>query len=330
VSRPSQADGRGEAEDPSGRTMAPPSLTPFAALAINAALAVIGVKLLAWHLTGSVGLFSDALESVANLAGAIMALAMLRLASRPPDDEHAYGHTKAEYFSSGFEGALIFAAGVAILWAAIPRFWAPQPLESIGVGLVLAAIAAVMNAGVAVVLLRAGRRYGSITLEAGGHHLLTDVWTSVGVIVGVGLVGVTDWLWLDPLLAVGVAVHIAFMGVRLLRRSTLGLLDTALPEGQLRRIEEALAAFEARGIEFHALRTRRAGRRSFISLHVLVPGEWTVQRGHDLAEEVEDRLMAIVPGSNVFTHLEPVEDPASFRDTRIAPIDPAPLTPPEP
>lgn len=315
--------------DPEGRA-APPRLTGFASLAVGAAVVVIALKLAAWWLTGSVGLLSDAAESVANLAGASMALAMLWLASRPPDDEHAYGHTKAEYFSSGFEGALILIAGGGIVWAAVPRLIAPQPVEDVGLGLVLAAIATVLNAGVAWLLLRAGRRHGSITLEAGGHHLFTDVWTSVGVIAGVGLVGVTGWLHLDALLALGVAAHILYMGAQLVRRSALGLLDTALPGEQRERIDEVLARFQSRGIEFHAVRTRRAGQRSFVSLHVLVPGEWSVQRGHDLADEVEAALRAVLPGSHVFTHLEPVEDPISFEDTSISPLDPSHLGPPTP
>lgn len=329
--RPGSAPEAPEPDDPGEPSEeAPPPLTPFAVLALLAAVAVISLKLLAWHFTDSVGLLSDAMESVANLVGAVMALAMLRLASRPPDDEHAYGHTKAEYFSSGFEGALIFIAGGSILWAAVPRFFSPRPVEEVGLGLALAAAAAVLNAGVGLVLLRAGRRYGSITLEAGGRHLLTDVWTSAAVIAGVGLVGATGWLRLDPLLAVGVALHILFTAVRLIQRSALGLLDTALPGEQRRRIEEVLARFEERGIQFHALRTRRAGRRSFVSVHVLVPGDWSVQRGHDLAEEVEEALREVLPASNVFTHLEPVEDPASFRDTGIAPIRPSSLGPPQP
>ncbi len=297
-----------------------PTLTRLAGLAALVAAVVIGLKLLAWHLTGSVGLFSDALESVANLAGALMAWAMLWWAAQPPDDEHAFGHNKAEYFSSGFEGALILAAAAGIAVAAIPRLLDPQPVEAVGVGLLVAAAASLLNAGMAWLLLRAGRRHGSITLEAGGQHLLTDLWTSGAVIAGVGLVGLTGWNRLDALLALGVAVHILITGIRLVRRSALGLLDTALPPAARSRIEEVLAPFREEGIEFHAIRTRRAGQRSFISLHVLVPGEWSVQRGHDLAEVIEGRLRDILPGSHVLTHLEPVEDPVSFQDARIPPL----------
>jgi cation diffusion facilitator family transporter len=296
------------------------SLTGFGLLAIATALVVIAIKVAAWRLTGSVGLLSDAVESVANLAGAIMALAMLWLAARPPDDEHAYGHTKAEYFSSGFEGGLIVVAAASIIWVAVPRLFDPQPVTQPTLGLVLATVATVLNVVVARILFRAGERFGSITLEAQGHHLMTDVWTSVGVIGGVAVVALTGWNILDPLVALAVAVHILFVGGDLVRRSAMGLLDTALPEETRARIHAVLAHYEEAGIEFHAIRTRRAGRKSFVSLHVLVPGEWTVKRGHDLAEEVELAIQAAVPGSYVLTHLEPVEDPASFEDARIPSI----------
>jgi cation diffusion facilitator family transporter len=297
----------------------PPSLPRFAAVAVVAAVAVIGLKLAAWWLTGSVGLLSDAVESLANLAGAIVAYLMLVVADRPPDDEHAYGHSKAEYFASGFEGALILIAAVAVGWVAVARLLAPQPLEAVGLGLVVAAVASVINLWVARVLLQAGRAHASITLEASGRHLMTDVWTSVGVIVGVGAVGLTGWGWLDPLIALAVATHILVTGVGLVRRSALGLLDTALTGPELDRVRAVLREYEARGIEFHALRTRRAGRRAFVSVHVLVPGDWTVQRGHDLAEGVEAEIRAVIPGATAFTHLEPVEDPLSLRDQRIQP-----------
>lgn len=296
------------------------SLTGFGLLAIATALVVIAIKVVAWWLTSSVGLLSDAVESVANLAGAIMALAMLWLSARPPDDEHAYGHTKAEYFSSGFEGGLIVVAAASIIWAAVPRLLDPQPVTQPGAGLVLATVATILNVVVARILFRAGERFGSITLEAQGHHLMTDVWTSVGVISAVAVVAVTGWNILDPLAALAVAVHILFVGGDLVRRSALGLLDTALPDEARARIQGVLAHYEEGGIQFHALRSRRAGRKSFVSLHVLVPGEWTVQRGHDLAEEVELAIQAALPGSLVFTHLEPVEDPASFEDSRIPSI----------
>ncbi len=306
--------------------LGPPAGNPtsFAALAAVAAVIVIGLKLGAWWITGSVGLLSDAVESLANLAGALMALAMLWVAARPPDDGHAFGHSKAEYFSSGFEGALILIAGIGILWAAIPRLVDPRPVEAVGVGLLVAGVATLLNVWVARVLLRAGRRFGSITLEAGGQHLKTDVWTSVAVIVGVGLASLTGWQRLDALLAIGVALHIFFTGGSLVRRSALGLLDTALPDEERMHIETLLERYRERGIEFHAIRTRRAGRRGFVSMHVLVPGEWSVQRGHDLAEEIEALVHTELPGVHAFTHLEPIEDPVSFADEGIAPLHPGP------
>lgn len=309
------------------QTGRPLGLTRFAGLAALVAVVVIGLKLLAWQLTGSIGLLSDALESLANLAGALMAWAMLWWASRPPDDEHVFGHSKAEYFSSGFEGALILVAGLGILGASVPRLIAPQPVEAVAAGLAVAALASVLNGGVAWILLRAGRRHGSITLEAGGQHLLADLWTSAAVMAGVALVGITGWNRLDALLAMGVAIHILITGGRLLRRSATGLLDAALPAEDLQAIDGALDDFRRDGIDFHAIRTRRAGQRSFVSLHVLVPGEWTVQRGHDLAEQIEGRLRDTVPGSHVMTHLEPLEDPASFDDARIPPLPPIPRGP---
>jgi len=297
----------------------PSPLPRLAALAIVTAVAVIALKLTAWWLTESVGFLSDALESLANLAGAILAYGMLVVADRPPDADHAYGHSKAEYFASGFEGALILLASLGIAWAAIPRLFAPQPLGLVGPGIALAVVASALNFGVARLLLKGGREYGSITLEASGRHLMTDVWTSALVIVGVGAVALTGLHWLDPVIALLVTVHILGTGVQLVRRSVLGLLDTALPEEDLARIRAVLAGFEAQGIQFHALRTRRAGRRSFLSVHVLVPGEWTVQRGHDLAEEVEEAIRSRMPGATVLTHLEPEEDPLSMRDEGIEP-----------
>jgi cation diffusion facilitator family transporter len=297
----------------------PASLPRFAAVAIATALAVITLKLGAWWLTSSVGLLSDAFESLANLAGAVMAYVMLVVADRPPDDEHAYGHSKAEYFASGFEGALILLAAAGIAWTAIPRLLAPRPLELLVPGMAAAALATALNLGVARMLLRGSRAYGSITLEASGAHLMTDVWTSAGVIVGVSAAGLTGWHWLDPIVALGVAVHILVTGSGLIRRSALGLLDTAISPEELVRVRGVLARYEARGIKFHALRTRRAGRRSFITMHVLVPGEWTVQRGHDLVEEVEGSIRQQMPGATVLTHLEPEEDPLSMTDEGIQP-----------
>ena len=293
------------------------SLVRFAWLAIAAAVATIALKAAAWWLTGSVGLLSDALESFVNLAAAVVTLAMLTVAARPPDEAYAYGYSKAEYFASGLEGTLILVAAVLIGVAAVERLLAPQPLERVGVGLAVSVVASAVNLGAARVLGRAGRHYGSIALEAGAKHLMTDVWTSAGVVVGVGLVALTGWLWLDPVIALAVAAHIVWAGVGIVRRSVVGLLDRALPETERRAIEAALDRFRPQGIEFHALRTRAAAGRSFVSMHVLVPGAWSVQRGHDVVEEIEARVRDAVPTASVFTHIEPLEDPASYQDERL-------------
>ena len=286
-------------------------------LSIAAAVATISLKTLAWLLTGSVGLLSDAAESLVNLVAAVVALAVLRWASRPADEEHAYGHAKAEYFSAGIEGALIFLAAVTIAVAAIDRLVQPQALDDVGIGIAVALVASLINLAVGLKLVRAGREQRSITVEADGRHLLTDVWTSVGVVVGVAAVAITGLERIDPIVALVVAANIILTGSMLLRRSAAGLMDRALPPDQLRAIHDALRPFEARGVRFHALRTRQAGRRAFVSLHVLVPGAWTVQRGHDMAEEIEAALRARVPHATVFTHVEPVEDPRSFDDAAL-------------
>lgn len=292
-------------------------LRGYALLSIAAALATIGLKGAAWWVTGSVGLLSDAMESFVNLAAAAVTLTMLIVAARPPDEEHAYGYSKAEYFASGFEGSLILVAAVAIGIAASERLIAPQPLQAIGLGLAIAVAAAVVNFGVARVLLRAGRHYQSIALEADARHLLTDVWTTAGVAVAVLLVALTGWQRLDPLVALAVAAHILWTGFGLVRRSFLGLMDRALPPADRRAIEAVLERHGAEGVRYHALRTRQAAGRSFVSVHVLVPGAWTVQRGHDLLERIEAEVREAVPGASVFTHLEPREDPASFADVDL-------------
>jgi cation diffusion facilitator family transporter len=294
-----------------------PSLKRYALISIFAALATIALKGGAYVLTGSVGLLSDALESLVNLLAAIVALWALWVAARPADEEHAYGHTKAEYFSSGFEGALVVIAAASILATAVPRLLDPRPVDDVGVGLAISALASAINLGVARLLFGAGRRYHSITLEADAHHLMSDVWTSVGVILGVGAAAATGWEILDPLIAVAVAVNVVWTGIGLLRRSMLGLLDTALPEPERRSIAAVLEAHTNDGVQFHALRTRQAGARRFVSLHVLVPGEWTVQRGHDYLERLEEELRGAVPNTTVFTHLEPIEDPVSWADERL-------------
>jgi cation diffusion facilitator family transporter len=295
-----------------------PPLTPFAWLSITAALGTIGLKAVAYLLTDSVGLLSDALESCVNLVAGCVALVVLSIVARPPDEEHPYGHEKAEYFSGGLEGALIFVAAVSIMVTAVPRLFAPQPLEAVGVGLLLSLAASLVNLGVALVLLRAGRRYESLTLEADARHLLTDVWTSAGVLAGVGLVALTGWQRLDPILALLVAGHILWTGFGLVRRAALGLMDTALPAGERAAVQEVLDGYRPEGIEFHALRTRQAGARRFVSVHVLVPGHWTVQRGHDLLEGLEERIRRALPNVTVFTHLEPLEDPSSWEDVAIS------------
>jgi cation diffusion facilitator family transporter len=290
------------------------SLRRFAWLSIAAAIATIALKAAAYLLTGSVGLLSDALESFVNLAGALMALAMLSLAARPPDANHAYGHGKAEYFSSGVEGGLILIAAISIGVAAIDRLLHPRPLEQLGLGLTISVVASLINFGVSVILMRAAKQYDSITLQANAHHLMTDVWTSAGVLVGVGAVALTGWLWLDPLVALAVAANIVWTGVRIVHASILGLMDTALPAAEQAAIVEVLERHVAEDVKYHALRTRQAGPRRFVSVHVLVPGAWTVERGHDLLERMEAEMRAALPLVSVLTHLEPLEDPAAHND----------------
>ncbi|MFO1406669.1 MAG: cation diffusion facilitator family transporter [Steroidobacteraceae bacterium] len=287
-------------------------LARYAWLSIAAALATMGLKTVAWWLTGSVGLLSDALESLVNLAGALMALAMLSVAARPPDDDHAYGHGKAEYFSAGVEGGLIVIAAASIAFAAVERLLHPRPLEQVGLGLAVSVVASAVNLGVALVLLRAARERHSVTLRANAHHLLTDVWTSAGVLAGVLLVALTGWERLDPLVALAVAANIVWTGWRIMAESVAGLMDASLPAGEIAAIERVLARYAGDGVEFHALRSRRAGARRFVSVHVLVPPEWTVQRGHDLLERVEDDIRTAMPPVTVFTHLEPIGDPRAM------------------
>ena len=287
----------------------------YAVLSIAAAVFTIGLKLGAYYLTGSVGLFSDAAESVVNLVAAVAALWALTLAVRPPDEEHAFGHNKAEYFSSGLESALIIIAAAWIGVTAWGRLMDPQPLENVGLGLSITLCAAALNGVVALVLLRAGRRLRSITLRADAQHLLTDVWTSVGVVLGVVMVQLTGWLVLDPLIGLVVAANIVWTGFRLLRDTAQGLLDRALPPEEQELISGVLSRYENQGIRFHALRTRAAGQRRFVSMHVLVPGRWTVKRGHDLSEKIEGELANALQGNTTFfIHIEPSEDPASFED----------------
>ena len=291
------------------------SLTRFAWLSIGAAIATIILKTTAYLLTGSVGLLSDAIESLVNLAGAITALIMLTIASRPADESHVYGHSKAEYFASMVEGFLILTAAAGIFSAALNRLLNPLPLQGLGVGLVVSASASLINFIVARILMREGKRRNSITLEADAHHLMTDVWTSAGVIGAVALAGVTGWNVLDPLLAILVALNIIWTSFGLLRRSVMGLMDAALPETEQALIEDVMVRYRQRGVTFHALRTRQAAARRFISVHVLVPGDWTVHDAHHLAEDFESDIRSALGGVvTVFTHLEPVEDELSMED----------------
>jgi len=297
-------------------------LSRYALLSLLTALLVLGIKLLAWRLTGSVGLLSDALETLTNVGGAVMALLMLRLAAQPPDNEHEYGHDKAEYFSSGFEGMLIFIAAALIVVEAVPRLLHPQPLAMPALGLAVSAVGGLLNLVAARLLARAGRRHDSVTLTADAHHLMADVWTTAGVIVGVALVAVTGWLWLDAAVAIAVAVQVLWTGLRLIRESAGGLMDVVWPDDERAVLEAVLNEFRAEGstageIDFHAVRTRRSASRRFVSFHVLVPGAWSVKRGHDLVERVEERLAESLPHLTAFTHLEPSDDPASFADESI-------------
>ena len=293
-------------------------LERYAWLSIAAALATITLKTLAWWLTGSVSLLSDALESIVNLAAALLALTMLRVAASPPDENHPYGFSKAEYFAAGIEGALIVLAAAGILASAIPRLVEPQPIQAALLGLALSAAASGINLGVGMLLIRVGRREHSIALEADGHHLMTDVWTSAGVIAGVALVFLTGWLRLDPLVALAVAVHIVWIGLRLMRRSWKGLLDAAISIEDTGEVTRLFTEYSKRyGVSFHALRTRQAGARRFISFHFLVPDAWTVAQAHQLSEEIEARIRSMVPNAAVFTHIEPISDPSSYDDQEL-------------
>jgi cation diffusion facilitator family transporter len=294
-----------------------PRLTRFAWLSIAAAVATIGLKTVAYLLTHSVGLYSDALESVVNLVGAVTALAMLAAAARPPDETHTYGHGKAEYFSSVVEGTLILVAALSIGVAAVERLFAPRPLEQLGVGLAVSAAASVVNLAVALIVRTAGRRHRSITLQANAQHLLTDVWTSAGVVAGVAAVALTGWQRLDPVIALAVAANIVWSGFKLLRRSVDGLMDAALPAHEVSSLRAVLDGYAKDGIQYHALRTREAGARRFVAFHVLVPGDWSVQRGHALCERIEADIRAAVSDVTIFTHLESLDDPASWEDQTL-------------
>jgi cation diffusion facilitator family transporter len=283
-------------------------------LSVAAAVATIVLKTAAWRATGSVGLLSDAMESGVNLVAALGAFWALSLAAKPADRTHHYGHFKAEYFSSGLESVLIVLAALAIIYSAVGRLQAPEPLEQLGLGMALSLVATALNGLVAWVLLRASRHFHSISLRADAHHLFTDVWTSCGVLVGIGVVKLTGLTILDPLIAIAVALNITFTGWNMLRETASGLLDRSLPIDDQERLESLLASHETEGIRFHALRTRVAGSRRFVAFHVLVPGQWTVQEGHDLCEQLEQEIAIALPRSDVLTHLEPIEDPRAWDD----------------
>lgn len=295
----------------------PEDLTRFAWLSIAAALVTIGLKAGAWLLTGSVGLLSDAAESLVNLVAAVVALVALRVALRPPDKKHNYGHSKAEYFAAAVEGLMIFVAAAVILLVSVQRFLDPQPLERVGMGLAVSVVASVVNGSVAWVLLRAGRKHRSITLTADGKHLLTDVWTSVGVVVGVALVWITGWDRLDPVVAFLVGVNILVTGWGLIATSTAGLMDASLPKEDNARIAQILDRWTSEQVQFHAVRTRESGHKRFMEMHLLVPGDWSVKRGHDLAEDITDSLLEAYPDLRVNCHLEPIEDPRSYEDIGV-------------
>jgi cation diffusion facilitator family transporter len=286
-------------------------------VAIAVSLLTISMKTGAWLLTGSVGLLSDAIESVVNLVAALVGLVVILWSTRPPDEDHTYGHEKADYVSAGFEGALILLAAFTIAYAAIDRLLHPAGLTEVGIGLAISLLATLINLGAATLLIRTGRQEQSLTLEADGRHLMTDVWTTLGVVAGIGLVWLTGWQTLDPLIALAVAANIVRIGSSLVRDSMSGLMDKALPVSDLAAVRGVLDRYSDGSVEFHALRTRKSGRRSFISVHVLVPGDWSVQAGHDFAEQVEEDLRAAVGQATIFTHLEPVEDPVSFEDTEL-------------
>jgi cation diffusion facilitator family transporter len=290
-------------------------------LSVMAALVTLALKFTAYKLTGSVGLLSDALESLVNLAAALTALAALWYAAKPVDPSHTYGHEKIEYFSSGLEGVLILVAAGGIAWYAVGRLITPQPLESLDIGSVLALAATVVNLAVARVLLRVGRRTGSIVLEADGHHLMTDVWTSFGVLAGIGLVALTNWDMLDPIIALAVAANIVWTGVSLIVRSFNGLMDHALPDAEQAAVRAAIHRLLQPGLHFHALRTRRAGTRRFVDFHLLVPGRWTVQEAHDLTERVEAAVREALPGAEVTVHIEPIEAEASWTDSALLKVE---------
>jgi cation diffusion facilitator family transporter len=294
------------------------SLAKFLYLSIAAAIVTIILKFYAYHLTGSMGLLSDALESFVNLFAVLFALLMLRISQKPADEDHLFGHSKAEYFSSAAEGALILIAAFSIIRSAIPRIIEPAPLENINVGLLFSLLASVVNLVVGSVLIGIGKNRKSLVLEADGRHLMTDVWTSGGVIVGILLVKFTGWIIIDPIIAILVALNIIYVGYKLISRSASGLMDATIPEADLEKVTLYLDSLKVHEIEYHSLMTRVAGQRKFISMHLLVPGDWSVKQGHDWADIVEETIIGLFDEPvTVSTHIEPVEDPASMEDIGI-------------
>lgn len=308
---------------PATRHADPVDLSKFAWLSIATAVVAIALKLAAWWMTQSVGLLSDAAETVVNLVAAVVALIALKVSIKGPDRSHNFGHTKAEYFSAAIEGSLIFVAAIVIIYEAAQRLLHPRPVENLGIGLLISVVASILNGAVAFVLLRAGARHRSLTLQADGKHLVADVYTSAGVIVGVALVGITrllgwDCWWLDPLVAIVVGLNIIRTGYNLLRESSAGLMDASMTREENEELAQVLhdivLAEGTDDVAFHALRTRVSGRRRFAEVHVLVPGEWSVQRGHDLCERVEDTVHGRFDDLSLICHLEPIEDPVSYAD----------------
>ena len=294
------------------------SLKYFMYLSIAAAIVTILLKSYAYYITGSMGLLSDALESFVNLFAAVFALVMLTISQKPADEGHRFGHGKAEYFSSAIEGALILVAAFTIIWAAIPRIVNPAPLENVNTGLFFSLLASLVNLAVGMTLIHHGKKNKSILLEADGRHLMTDVYTTVGVIAGIVMVMITGWLIIDPIIAILVALNIIYTGYKLISRSASGLMDATIPEEDLQKITTYLDSIKEQHIEYHSLLTRIAGQRKFISLHLLIPGEWTVKKGHDYADDVEETIISLFDEPvTVSTHIEPVEDPASMRDIGI-------------
>jgi cation diffusion facilitator family transporter len=288
-----------------------------ALLSVGASIATLVLKFGAYFITGSVGLLSDAAESLVNLTAALMAFGALTVAARPADDTHAYGHDKIEYFSSGAEGMLILIAAGTIIFAAVQRLLNPEELTNLGLGGMIALVASGINFVVSRIMLRVARQYDSIALEADAHHLMTDVWTSVGVVAGVGIVWLTGWTWLDPVIAILVAINIVVVGISLLRRSTAGLMDAALPADEVATIQEAITAVAGAGITYHGLRTRKSGPRRFVDFHLLLPGGTTVQEAHDLVQRIDDEIAHRLANVYITTHVEPREDSVSWDQERV-------------